>query len=169
MCPLINSSFDYTVEVKQGSTWNSLSVVSDTNFTAPNNLFGNQRFRVSIYSKNGVFSPGFVLYSNEIVLDLGIDTSRFDTLLIPNVIVSNGQIKENQVFKISNPAISPGQSTLTILNRWGEIIAKVDALVGWDGLDQNGMPYPGGIYVFLFDASYNNKRISRSGTFLLIN
>mgnify|MGYP003346340731 CR=1 FL=1 len=79
------------------------------------------------------------------------------------------QIKENQIFKISNPAISPGQSTLTILNRWGEIIAKVDALVGWDGLDQNGMPYPGGIYVFLFDASYNNKRISRSGTFLLIN
>ena len=169
LCPLINSSFDYTVEVKQGSTWNSLSVVSDTNFTAPNDLFGNQRFRVSIYSKNGVFSPGFVLYSNEIVLDLGVDTSRFDTLLIPNVIVSNGQIKENQIFKISNPAISPGQSTLTILNRWGEIIAKVDALVGWDGLDQNGMPYPGGIYVFLFDASYNNKRISRSGTFLLIN
>ena len=46
LCPLINSSFDYTVEVKQGSTWNSLSVVSDTNFTAPNDLFGNQRFKI---------------------------------------------------------------------------------------------------------------------------
>jgi hypothetical protein len=157
------------VELKQGSTWKQCSVTSDTSYVVPNNLFGNQLFRISIYSKNGVFSPSYVIYSNEIKLDLGIDTSRFDTLLIPNTINTHSQIRENQIFKISNPAISPGQSSLTIINRWGEIIAKVDALVGWDGMDSYGNPYPGGVYVYLFDASYNNKRISRSGTFLMIN
>jgi hypothetical protein len=157
------------VELKQGSTWKQYSVTSDTSYVVPNNLFGNQLFRISIYSKNGVFSPSYFIYSNEIKLDLGIDTSRFDTLLIPNTINTHSQIRENQVFKISNPAISPGESSLTIINRWGEIIAKVDALVGWDGIDSYGNPYPGGVYVYLFDASYNNKRISRSGTFLMIN
>ena len=168
-CPYIKSTFDYSVELKQGSTWKQYSVTSDTSYVVPNNLFGNQLFRISIYSKNGVFSPSYFIYSNEIKLDLGIDTSRFDTLLIPNTINTHSQIRENQVFKISNPAISPGQSSLTIINRWGEIIAKVDALVGWDGMDSYGNPYPGGVYVYLFDASYNNKRISRSGTFLMIN
>ena len=168
-CPFIKSTFDYTVEIKEGSTWKQYKVTSDTFYVIPNNLYGKQLFRISIFSKNGIFSPNYILYSNEIQMDLGIDTSRFDTLLIPNAITSKGEIWENKVFKISNPAISLGQSTLTIINRWGEIIAKVDGLVGWDGIDPSGDHYPGGVYVYLFDASYNNKRISRSGTFLIID
>jgi len=168
-CPFIKSTFDYTVEIKEGSTWKQYQVTSDTFYVIPNNLYGKQLFRISIFSKNGIFSPNYILYSNEIQMDLGIDTSRFDTLLIPNAITSKGEIWENKVFKISNPAISLGQSTLTIINRWGEIIAKVDGLVGWDGIDPSGDHYPGGVYVYLFDASYNNKRISRSGTFLIID
>ena len=169
VCPFTKSIFDYTVEIKEGSTWKQHQITTDTFYAIPNNLYGKQLFRISIFSKNGVFSPSYILYSNEITLDLGIDTSRFDTLLIPNAITSKGEIRENKVFKISNPAISPGQSTLTIINRWGEVIAKVDALVGWDGIDPSGNHYPGGVYVYLFDASYNNKRISKSGTFLIID
>jgi hypothetical protein len=168
-CPFTKSTFDYTVEIKDGSTWKQHQVTTDTFYAIPNNLYGKQLFRISIFSKNGVFSPSYILYSNEITMDLGIDTSRFDTLLIPNAITSKGEIRENKIFKISNPAISPGQSTLTIINRWGEIIAKVDGLVGWDGIDPSGNHYPGGVYVYLFDASYNNKRISKSGTFLIID
>jgi len=168
-CLFTKSIFDYTIEIKEGSTWKQQQITNDTSYAIPNNLYGKQLFRISIFSKNGVFSPGYILYSNEITLDLGIDTSRFDTLLIPNAITSKGEIRENKIFKISNPAISPGQSTLTIINRWGEIIAKVDALVGWDGIDPSGNHYPGGVYVYLFDASYNNKRIGKSGTFLIID
>jgi hypothetical protein len=168
-CPFTKSIFDYTIEIKDGSTWKQQQVTTDTFYAIPNNLYGKQLFRISIFSKNGVFSPSYILYSNEITLDLGIDTSRFDTLLIPSAITSKGEIRENKIFKISNPAISPGQSTLTIINRWGEIIAKVDALVGWDGIDPSGNHYPGGVYVYLFNASYNNKRISKSGTFLIID
>ena len=146
VCPFTKSIFDYTVEIKEGSTWKQHQITTDTFYAIPNNLYGKQVFRISIFSKNGVFSPGYILYSNEITLDLGIDTSRFDTLLIPNAITSKGEIRENKVFKISNPAISFGQSTLTIINH-----------------------YPGGVYVYLFDASYNNKRISKSGTFLIID
>ena len=168
-CPFIKSTFDYTVEIKEGSTWKQYQVTSDTFYVIPNNLYGKQLFRISIFSKNGIFSPNYILYSNEIRMDLGVDTSRFDTLLIPTAITSKGEIRENKIFKISNPAISLGQSTLTIINRWGEIIAKVDALVGWDGVDPLGNHYPGGVYVYLFDASYNNKRISKSGTFLMLD
>ena len=168
-CPFIKSTFDYTVEIKEGSTWKQYQVTSDTFYVIPNNLYGKQLFRISIFSKNGIFSPNYILYSNEIRMDLGVDTSHFDTLLIPTAITSKGEIRENKIFKISNPAISLGQSTLTIINRWGEIIAKVDALVGWDGVDPLGNHYPGGVYVYLFDASYNNKRISKSGTFLMLD
>ena len=168
-CPFIKSTFDYTVEIKEGSTWKQHRVTSDTFYVIPNNFYGKQLFRISIFSKNGIFSTNYILYSNEIQMDLGVDISRFDTLLIPTAITSKGEIRENKIFKISNPAISLGQSTLTIINRWGEIIAKVDALVGWDGIDPSGNHYPGGVYVYLFDASYNNKRISKSGTFLMLD
>ena len=168
-CPFVKTTFDYAIETKEGSTWKLQQTTSDTHYSIPNNLFGRQLIRISIFSKNGVFPSSYVLYSNEITLDLGFDSSRFDTLLIPNAIITDGKIWANRVFKISNPAISLGQSTLTILNRWGEIITKVDALVGWDGIDPQGNNYPGGVYVYLFEASYNNKRISKSGTFLIIN
>lgn len=168
-CPFTISTFDYSIEMRSGSTWKQIQTTTDTTYLVQNNVFGKQLFRISIFSKNGAFSPNYILYSNEISMDLGFDSSRFDTLLIPTAILTKGEIKENTVFKISNPAISPGESTLTIINRWGEILAKVDALVGWDGIDASGNHHPGGVYVYLFDASYNNKRISKSGTFLIID
>lgn len=161
----LSTDFDYHLEIKNGFTWNPLYSGKNNSFTLPNNLYGWQTLRVKIYSNDGIFPLNYELYSNEKTVYLGFDSSRFDTTLIPSAFNPMGI---NRVFKISNPAISAGESTMTIFNRWGEIIFQGDALVGWDGSEKSGQLVPQGTYVYLIQASYRNKKTRHSGTLLLL-
>jgi len=161
----LSTDFDYHLEIKNGFTWNPLYSGKNNTFTLPNNLYGWQTFRVKIYSNDGVLPLNYELYSNEKTVYLGFDSSRFDTTLIPSAFNPMGI---NRVFKISNPAISAGESTMTIFNRWGEIVFQGDALVGWDGSEKSGQLVPQGTYVYLIQASYRNKKTRHSGTLLLL-
>jgi len=161
----INTDFDYHLEIKSGFTWNELYSGKSLSFALPSNLYGNQTFRVSIFSNDGKLPINYSLYSNEIKVYLGFDASQFDTMLIPSAFNPSGI---NTVFKISNPAISAGESEMSIFNRWGEMIFNGDALVGWDGRDTSGSEVPQGTYVYLIQASYRNKKTRHSGTLLLI-
>jgi hypothetical protein len=161
----INTAYRYHVEIKSGFTWNSLYSGTTRSFVSPNNLYGNQTFRVKIYSEDGRFPLNYELYSNEITAYLGFDSSSLDTMLIPTAFNPLGV---NKTFKISNPAISPGESSLSIFNRWGELVFLGDALVGWGGQDQTGSYVPQGTYVYLVEANYRNKKTRHAGTLLLI-
>lgn len=161
----INTTYKYHLEIKSGFTWNSLYSGTNRSFVLPNNLYGNQTFRVKIYSEDGRFPINYELYSNEITTYLGFDSSSFDTMLIPTAFNPLGV---NKTFKISNPAISLGESSLSVFNRWGELVFLGDALVGWDGRDQSGSYVPQGTYVYLIEANYRNKKTRHAGTLLLI-
>lgn len=161
----INTTYKYHLEIKSGFTWNSLYSGASRSFVLPNNLYGNQTFRVKIYSEDGRFPVNYELYSNEITTYLGFDGSSFDTTLIPTAFNPLGV---NKTFKISNPAISLGESSLSVFNRWGELVFLGDALVGWDGCDQSGSYVPQGTYVYLIEANYRNKKTRHAGTLLLI-
>lgn len=163
--PAITTSYDYHLEQKSGSTWNTLYAGGATSFLLPATLYGNQVFRVKIFSNSGVLPISYELYSNEHAVYLGFDSSAVDTTLIPSAFNPFGI---NKTFKISNPAISAGESSLSIYNRWGELLFQGDALLGWDGTDAQGREVSQGTYVYLIQASYRNKKTRYSGTLLLI-
>ena len=100
----------------------------------------------------------------QILVDLGFDSSLVDTLLIPNAFSPEGN---NPIFRISNPAIASGETTLKIYNRWGEKIWEGDALDGWDG-KVNGEVVNNGHYVYHLVGLYRRKRIEKSGMILLL-
>jgi gliding motility-associated-like protein len=161
----LNTAFRYHLEQYNGSTWNAIYSGTGSSYNLPNNLYGNQRFRVKIYSDDGKLPINYELYSNERKVYLGFDSSAFDTTLIPSAFNPSGI---NQIFKISNPAIAPGESEMTIYNRWGELLFKGDALLGWNGMDPSGNEVPQGAYIYLIQTSYRNKRTRYSGTLVLI-
>lgn len=165
-CKGVNSNFQYAIEIKQGSTWNVIHSSYDSTFQIPADIYNIQTFRIMIRSSNGVFPYDYELYSNEIVVALGRDTSKTDTLLIPSAFSPGGV---NKYFKISNPAISPGESFINIYNRWGEKIFTGDALIGWDGHLSDGDTAIAGTYVYTLEANYLNKHISKSGTLILLD
>ena len=162
---VLNTDFDYHLEQKAGFTWNEVFSGKTNSYTVAPNVYGNQVFRVKIYSNDGKLPINYELYSNEKSVYLGFDSSAVDTTLIPSAFNPSGI---NRVFKISNPAIELGESTISIFNRWGELLFLGDALVGWDGTDSAGREVPQGSYVYLIQANYRNKKTRYSGTLLLI-
>lgn len=163
--PALTTNYDYHLEYKVGSTWNTLYTGNATNYLLPTNMYGNQVFRVKLFSNDGVLPATYELYSNEQLVNLGFDPSQVDTTLIPSAFNPSGI---NKFFKISNPAIGFNESTLTVYNRWGELLFRGDALLGWNGTDSNGRDVPQGTYIYLVEASYRNKKTRYSGTLLLI-
>ena len=90
-----------------------------------------------------------------------------EKLLVPNAFTPNGD-GINDVFK---PAVygTVVNYTLTIYNRWGQMIFKSrDPGKGWDGT-LSGVPQPGDIYVWncLYQL-LGNKPDDKSGTVMLI-
>ncbi len=152
----------YIIEKEVSGNWVSIGTTSDKTFTLP--PYGNYEVRVKgVTSLWSTERRGFS-YSNSITVDLGFDSSLLDTILIPNAFTPEGI---NPIFKISNPAISLGESQMQIFNRWGAIIYQGDALVGWDG-KVNGNPVPDNIYIYRIKALYRRKRIEKAGTVLIL-
>ena len=164
--PELTTDFNYTLERQSGFTWNPVTTTKSNSYNIPIGvLFGKQRYRVKIYSNDGRLPLAFELYSNEKEVDLGFDSSAFDTMLIPSAFNPSGK---NPYFKISNPAIGAGESTMFIYNRWGELLFEGDALLGWNGSDSRGVFVPQGVYVYLVQSNYRNKKTRHSGTIILV-
>ena len=153
--------FDYAVEKWNGSTWNIIQTTSSLSNNPSG--YGKQRFRITAKPNPPLSYPAWS-HSNEVEIDLGYDSTLYDTTFIPNGFSPEGI---NSIFRISNPAILPGQAIMQVYNRWGEMIFKGDALTGWDGTYQNNYVSPG-IYIYLIEAEYRNKRNIYKGTITLI-
>jgi hypothetical protein len=159
---LLSVSAEYIIETKTTGNWAELDRTWNTQYTLE--PFGSYWIRVKgVCNLWDVEGKGYS-YSNPIFVDLGFDSSLMDTLLIPNVFSPEGN---NPIFRISNPAISLGESTLKIYNRWGEKIWEGDALEGWDGR-VNGEVVSDGHYVYHLVGLYRRKRIEKAGMVLLL-
>lgn len=166
LCASCSKSITYSLNKKDPTTGLWISVGSfqnnqDSFYSAAGKWEGLQRFRVEAINKDN----GMVSISNELLVDLGYDNTVKDTFLIPSGFTPEGL---NPIFKISNPALSIGESTMDIYNRWGEKVWTGDALKGWDGKDLNGTSLSDGLYVYQVIAVYRNKREVLSGSILML-
>jgi len=166
LCATCSKSVTYNLNRYNSSTnsWENVESYQNNNdtFKTITGLWeGIQRFRVEATNNEN----GTVSISNELLVDLGYNSNVKDTLLIPSAFTPMGL---NPLFKISNPAISRGESTFDIYNRWGEQIWTGDAIEGWDGNDLGGNAVADGVYVYHFTAVYRNKRVVKSGSVLLL-
>jgi hypothetical protein len=156
-------SYQYHLEQFDNGTWNSVNTKlgSSTDLLFIATGFGVRQFRVKASTNAPIFNSLTWSTSNVITLDLGFDSSQYDTFLIPNAFTPGGK---NPIFKISNPAVLPGEAKLYIYNRWGEIFFRGDALVGWDGTDGKGELVADETYVYIVEARYRRKIKRLSGT-----
>ena len=153
---------NYEVEKFETGFW-TLVTTTNSPFYVPQG-FGIQRFRVRTTTNSPVPNNKNWSLSNEIEIDLGFDTTQLDSFFVPNAFSPEGV---NPVFKVVNSALDFGDARLYIYNRWGEIIWDGDALVGWDG-KVNDTPVMDGMYIYMIEAHYRNKRKTVSGTVLLL-
>ncbi len=152
----------YIIEKEVSGNWISIGNTSNKTFTLP--PYGRYQVRIKGESTLWAAEGRGYSYSNPISVDLGFDSSLLDTFLIPNAFTPEGI---NPIFKISNPAVSLGESQMQIFNRWGAIIFQGDALIGWDGT-VNGNSVPDNIYIYRIKALYRSKRIEKAGTVLIL-
>lgn len=159
-------SHEYRVEEFYNGSWQLINTIPEFNY--PSYKLGIIGYGIRKYRIKAItFSPvnNNWSYSNIVQLDLGFDSSQVDTFLIPNAFTPGGL---NPVFKVTNPAVLPGEAQMVIYNRWGEIFFKGDALVGWDGTDGKGEIVPDGIYVYVIEARYRRKLKTIPGTIMVI-
>lgn len=159
-------SHDYLVEELKNGNWETINTVpefSSATFKVAITGFGIRIYRIKAVTAVPVNNNWS--YSNIIQLDLGYDSSQVDTFLIPNAFTPGGL---NPVFKVTNPAVLPGEAQMLIYNRWGEIFFKGDALEGWDGTYNKGEIVPDGIYVYVIEARYRRKLKTIRGTIMVI-
>lgn len=152
----------FEIQQKGPTGWITIDYTEKTRYLPQSK--GLQNFRVQALTTDPIVNGLDYSFSNSITFDYGFDSALLDTFFIPNVFVPNGN---NDTFKIINPALSPGESTLKIYNRWGEKLFEGDALGGWDG-KSNGSPMPDGQYIYIVNARYRGKLIEKKGLILLI-
>jgi len=159
---MLGGTSKYIIEKENNGIWEEIGNTTNTNFELP--PFGSYQVRIKGVTDLWAQQNKGYTYSNPVWVDLGFDSSLIDTLLIPNAFSPEGT---NPIFKISNPAIQPGESTMYIYNRWGQKIFEGDALLGWNGTI-SGAPTSDGFYIYKVTALYRRKRIERAGTVLLL-
>lgn len=74
----------------------------------------------------------------------------------------------NGTFKITHGSAKPGQCEMLVIDRWGGIIFKGDALIGWDGKHPSGDLYPSGVYTYQVQVKVKSPYKFYNGTFYLI-
>jgi gliding motility-associated-like protein len=84
-----------------------------------------------------------------------ITLNIFDGLTIPNVLTFNNDgVNDFLIIEGLMP-----QTSLTILNRWGEIVFSTNNYQNdWNGRDQNGTPLTEGVYAYLIRENDGNER-----------
>jgi len=159
---LLAGSVEYKIEREELGAWVAIGSSFTENHVLP--PYGNYQVRIKGLTNLWSTENKGYSYSNPVWVDLGFDSSLLDTLLIPNAFTPEGN---NPVFRVSNPAIGPGESTMYIYNRWGQKIFEGDALIGWDGKINGGFALDG-VYIYKVTALYRRKRIEKSGSVLLL-
>ena len=87
-------------------------------------------------------------------------------ILFPNAFTPNGDGR-NDYFKILN-AFNLTDYTLTIYNRWGQLVYSTnDFRQGWNG-QLKGMPQDPGMFVYYSSYKKDNIPVTTKGTFILI-
>jgi gliding motility-associated-like protein len=87
-------------------------------------------------------------------------------ILFPNAFTPNGDGR-NDYFKILN-AFDLTDYTLTIYNRWGQLVySTTDFRQGWDG-QLKGQPQDPGLFVYYSSYKKDNIPVTTKGTFILI-
>ena len=74
----------------------------------------------------------------------------------------------NDEFKAIGPTDNLTSFSLTIFNRWGQMVFETkDVMHGWDGMIK-GAGAPAGTYVFRIEYSISNRDFDTSGTVVLV-
>lgn len=166
LCNSCSNSITYNLLKRDptNSTWvniGSFQNYEDSFLSVTGKWEGLQTFKVEAHNN----TTGKISTSNELTIDLGYDKTIKDTFLIPSGFTPDGL---NPVFKISNPVLAVGESSMDIYNRWGEKLWTGDGVLGWSGRDLNGNKVGDGVYVYHVTAVYRNKRVVLSGSVLLL-
>lgn len=143
---------------KSSFTWNNLLTSPDSSYF----LIDTSKaycYKVASILKGINNKPIDTAYSNTICIRV------LDTTLIPNSFSPGGI---NPIFKITNPNLQAGQAQMLIVNRWGQIIFKGDALIGWDGKDPKGDFCGPGFYPYLIEVFTQEKREAFEGTVMIL-
>lgn len=84
----------------------------------------------------------------------------------PNAISPNGVNKE---FQFYGTGINPSKTSISIFNRWGEMVFQTSSLQqAWDGTDSSGTSLPMGTYYFIAQVSQNEKVSEQKGTITIL-
>jgi len=90
-----------------------------------------------------------------------------ELVLLPNAFTPDGD-GLNDVFKAIGQPDNLSSFSMTIFNRWGQMVFESsDISLGWDGTYQ-GKPAPSGTYVYRLDYSISSRSFDTSGTVILV-
>ena len=90
-----------------------------------------------------------------------------ELILLPNAFTPDGD-GLNDEFKAIGQPDNLSSFSMTIFNRWGQMVFETkDVTQGWDGTYQ-GKPAPSGTYVYRLDYSISSRSFDTSGTVILV-
>ncbi|WNJ19845.1 PKD domain-containing protein [Pontibacter sp. G13] len=114
-------------------------------------------YRITAYQRDGKHTSR----SNESCISLT------PQLFTPNAFSPNGDGLND---RFSFQGIFTDITEMTIFNRWGEEIFRTNhSELGWDGMDQHGMPAPEGVYIYHISGfSTEGTATKRMGSITLI-
>ncbi|MBN3036453.1 MAG: gliding motility-associated C-terminal domain-containing protein [Bacteroidales bacterium] len=112
------------------------------------------------------------MYFVEVALCAGlkyIDQVTVEVIPVPNAFRPGSSIPENRVFRLYyGPDAVPDSFTMSIFNRWGQMVfSTTDPAEGWDGT-QNGSLCPAGTYVWVITAPGDGEKVTRRGVVTLV-
>ena len=105
--------------------------------------------------------------SDVFMLDVEALVEGDPIIFVPNVFSPN-QDGSNELFLVQTEYVS--ELELIILNRWGNVMAKIDDLgVGWDGTSENGTEAVEGVYFYKYKAqAVNGEELTGHGFLTLV-
>ena len=172
------AAFDFSPDIIQ--VGDQSIQFTDASIGQINNWFWTVNFANSIETSTQQ-NPGFSIPSNtssefsvilEVTNEAGCSSSATSiigifenaTIFIPNAFTPDGSAL-NQYFQVSGNNIDPGDFSLQIFNRWGELIFESNNIeIGWDGnYSQKNFAAPSGVYTYQvryrFDGMQDSKTI----------
>lgn len=145
---------DYSVYAYDGSTWNIIANTQDLFYTNTDTTL--QCFYIEAVENQNAF--GFLRTSQSNT----VCAKRDPIFFVPNTL---NPLSQNNTFRVIGPSIDKSQSTMSIFNRWGEIIFTTNNVdEGWS-VDASKTFIPLGVYFYdvaLLDLNGNKHRLSGS-------
>lgn len=124
------------------------------------------------YEKAGVYNVILEAFSANGCIDsaiLAIRVGENTDFFVPNIFSPNGD-GVNDVFKPELGKNNINDYSLTVLNRWGDVVFKsFDPSIGWDGSNRKGKSAPIGVYVYqiLFSVDSEATKVVKGSVTLI--